>query len=98
MKKPLIVLLCVLVVVALVGVLAFAIYKGRNPYDPDDFIGLTSVEIVEKHGKFDHRHSSPSPDGLYRNTMCGYIVKEAVVGFLGTYPLEYYQYSISRYI
>ena len=62
----------------------------KSQYSESDFIGLTSKEIVEKYGDFDHRRSNPSDDGLYRNCGCGYMVKEAKVGFLGTTPPEYF--------
>ncbi len=45
-------------------------------YSEEDFIGLTSQEIVEKYGPFDHTHNHADSDGLFRNTFCGYIVKD----------------------
>lgn len=66
------------------------VLTGCKPYYAEDFIGMTSQEIIEQYGEFDHTHNSPGADRLYRNTMCGYIVKDAAVGFLGTDPPEYF--------
>lgn len=87
MNKHLKALLCVLVVVALVGVLAFAIYKGRNPYDPDNYVGLTAEQIIDRYGEFD-RCSYWDSTGHCRAGV--YIVKPKRVGFLGTYNEEYF--------
>ena len=87
MKKPLIVLLCVLVVVALVGVLAFVIYKHINRYDPDNFIGLSAEQIIDRYGEFDRCSYWDSTDH-YRAGV--YIVKPKRAGFLGTYNEEYF--------
>ena len=84
MKKLLLIALAVFLVFSLAACNLF------RPYDPEDFIGLTSAEIVEKYGEFDHIFAYPSEDGLYRKAICGYIVKEARVGFLGTDPPEYF--------
>ena len=62
----------------------------KQKYSEEDFIGLTSQEIIDKYGDFDHCHQSPDDDGIYRNTMCGYIVKEEHVGYLGTTPADYF--------
>lgn len=81
-----------LLTITLAFFLVFSI-TGCNPskpYDSEDFIGLTSAEIVEKYGEFDNAHMPPSKDGLYHKCKCGYIVKEAAVGFLGTEPPEYF--------
>lgn len=88
MNKPLKVLLCIVVVVALLGALTFAIYKSIKPYDPDDFVGLTANQIIECYGKFDIRRFWDSEAGCYR--ACGYTVKPQSVGFLGTDPPEYF--------
>lgn len=90
MNKPLKVLLCIVVVVALLGALTFAIYKRIRPYDPEDFIGLTSAEIVEKYGEFDAQRAYSGKNNLYYKGACGYIVAEAQVGFLGTEPPKYF--------
>ena len=81
------ILLITLVLFLVVSLTACNLFK---PYDPDDFIGITSAEIMEKHGEFDHRHAPAGDDGLYHNTKCGYIVREAQVGFLGTDPPKYF--------
>lgn len=81
MKRPAAILtaLCILAVLA-----------GCRPYESEDFIGLTSLQITEKYGKFDVTMTPPTPDGVYRSSACGYIVTEAKVGFLGTTPPEYF--------
>lgn len=61
-----------------------------KPYDPEDFIGLTSAEIVESYGEFDVRKAYSGKNNLYYKGACGYIVAEAQVGFLGTEPPEYF--------
>ncbi len=60
------------------------VFSGCAKYDPDDFIGLTSAEVIEKYGAFDVTRDPASEDGLYRDTFCGYILKEARKGNLGT--------------
>lgn len=57
-------------------------------YDERDFIGKTSAEIVGEYGSFDCTLGTASEDGEYKNTACGYTVKEAQKGFLGTDPEE----------
>ena len=64
-----------------------------KPYDPDDFIGLNSDEIIAKYGEFDvHKATLRATEAayLYCNGACGYMVKEEQVGFLGTDPPEYF--------
>ena len=77
-----------LVIIGVVSLLF--VLSGCRPYDFGDFIGLTSAEIIEGYGAFDHTHNPPGEDGLYRNTMCGYMVKDAQVRYLGTNPPEYF--------
>lgn len=55
-------------------------------YHRDDFIGKTSAQIEAEFGAFDCCGVPASADGLYRNTSCGYTIKEPQVGFLGTDP------------
>lgn len=57
---------------------------GGNKYDENEFIGKVSNEIEDEYGKFDCVAGVISLDGLYRNTSCGYTVKESQKGFLGT--------------
>ena len=79
MKKRIVILiLCVIFMFSLVGC--------NSKYSADDFIGKTSVEIEAEFGKFDFWGRPASEDGLYRNTACGYTIKESRVGFLGTDP------------
>lgn len=63
---------------------------ARSKYSEEDFIGLTSKEIIDKYGDFDHTHNPPGNGGLYRSTRCGYMIKEARAGFLGRIPEEYF--------
>ncbi len=56
----------------------------ENKYDENEFIGKVSDEIEDEYGKFDCVTGEISLDGLYRNTSCGYTVKEPQKGFLGT--------------
>ena len=69
---------------------ALFIRLWEKTYSEADFIGLSSQEITNKYGDFDNTRNRPSPDGLYRNCGCGYMVTEARKGFLGTTPPEYF--------
>ncbi len=66
------------------------VLAGCKSYDPKDYIGLTSKEIVEKYGEFDVERSDPSADGLFRKCGCGYTVVPERVGFFGTTPPKYF--------
>ena len=52
----------------------------------EDFIGKTAAEIEAEFGAFDCCGMPVSEDGLYRNTACGYTIKNAKVSFFGTNP------------
>ena len=56
---------------------------SSDKYDKDDFIGKSSIEIVNKYGEFDCVTMPVCEDGLYKNCRCGYTIKEAKQGFLG---------------
>ena len=55
-------------------------------YRPDDFLGKNSAEIMARYGEFDCVYMPADEDGLYRNSKCGYTIKEPKRGFLGTSP------------
>ena len=79
MKKQIAILLfCVIFLFSLAGC--------SSKYSADDFIGKTSAQIEAEFGTFDCYGMPISEDGLYRDTACGYTVKESRVGFLGTDP------------
>ena len=60
---------------------------GCSPkYNADDYIGKTSAQIEAEFGTFDCVKMPVSEDGLYRNTACGYTVKEAKASLIGTEP------------
>lgn len=83
---------CILLAVLLVFLLCLS-SCSKKPYSEEDFIGLSSIEIVEKYGEFDIGpgwHHNPGDDGLYRDCSCGYLVTPERVGFLGTEPAEYF--------
>lgn len=67
-------------------VFLFSFVGCRTNYVADDFIGKTSAQIEAEFGIFDCCGMPVSEDGLYRNTECGYTIKEPCVGFLGTEP------------
>ena len=46
----------------------------------------TSAQIAAEFGDFDCVGNHAGEDGLYRNSSCGYTIKEPRVGFLGTDP------------
>ena len=77
-KQIAILLICSVLVLALAGCDA--------KYDAADFIGKTSAQIEAEFGTFDCIGMPVSEDGLYRNTACGYTIKEPRVGYLGTDP------------
>jgi hypothetical protein len=64
----------------------FALSGCGNKYSAEDFIGKTSLEIEAEFGKFDLEGIKSSQDGLYKNTACGYTIKEKQKGFLGADP------------
>lgn len=68
------------------AVFLFSLAGCSSKYSVDDFIGKTSAQIEAEFGTFDCCGMPVSEDGLYRNTACGYTIKEARVGFLGTDP------------
>ena len=79
MKKAIVVFLaCAVFLLSLAGC--------ANTYNEGDFIGKTSAQIETEFGPFDCIGSSASADGAYRNTACGYTIREPRVGFLGTDP------------
>lgn len=83
-------LLMILALILVCGLTACNLFM---PYDPDDFIGLNSDEIIAKYGEFDvHKATLRATEAayLYCNGSCGYMVKEEQVGFLGTDPPEYF--------
>ncbi len=64
----------------------FALSGCGNKYSEEDFIGKTSAQIEAEFGTFDCLGMPVSEDGLYRNTACGYTIKEEQKGFLGSDP------------
>jgi hypothetical protein len=87
MNKPLKTILCLLLILLLICTLTFVIYKYINRYDPDNFIGLTAEQIIDRYGEFD-RCSFWNSTENYRAGV--YTVKPKRVGFLGTYNEEYF--------
>ena len=76
----------------LIMVLVMSFTSCTKPkYSEEDFIGLTSKEVIDKYGEFDISDGyPPDDDGVYRNACGGYIVKEEKVGYLGTTPPDYF--------
>ena len=62
----------------------FFIGCSAEKYNENDFIGKSSIEIVKKYGEFDCVTMPVCEDGLYKNCRCGYTIKEAKQGLLGT--------------
>lgn len=58
----------------------------EDKYSESDFLGKTSAQIEAEFGEFDCGGNHADADGLYRNTSCGYTIREPRVGFLGTEP------------
>lgn len=59
---------------------------GCSQYTPSRFLGKTSEQIEAEFGNFDCIGKPADGDGLYRNCSCGYTVRDAKTGFLGTEP------------
>ena len=78
------------VVLLLTGVLLITSLAACSKYTEDDFLGLTSSEIIEKYGDFDRKRGAPDEDGLYRDCACGYLITEKETDFFGTTPPEYF--------
>lgn len=74
----------------LLALLLAAALPGCGAYRERNFLGRTSAEIEAEYGAFDCCMMPPYEDGLFRGTRCGYIVKEAQIGFFGTSPEEIY--------
>ena len=73
------------IVMAFAAALLASLLVGCSAkYDPTDFIGKTSKEIISQYGSFDCVSMAAGEDGLYRNCRCGYTVKEREKGLLGT--------------
>ena len=77
-KQIVILVLCIIFVFSLVGC--------NSKYSEDNFIGKSSNEIEAEFGTFDCCGMPVSEDGLYRNTACGYTIKEPKATFFGTNP------------
>ena len=52
-------------------------------YPQKKMIGMTSIEMVEKYGRFDIASGPPDEDGLYRRRAAGYVVIEENKSLLG---------------
>ena len=66
--------------------MGYTIYNYTNRYDPDDFVGLTIEQIIDKYGPFDRVDGEPYEPYFSG----GYLVNPAKKGFLGTKPPKYY--------
>lgn len=73
-------------ILLLYSVLLLSFAGCSSKYSANDFIGKTSAQIEAEYGAFDCCGIPVGEDGLYRNTSCGYTIKEPKVGFLGTDP------------
>lgn len=82
MKKP-------VIAAALLLLLALCMNLGSCGGEREKaFLGKTSVQIEAEYGPFDCCLMPPYEDGLYKDTRCGYTVREAEVGPFGTEPEE----------
>ena len=75
-------------------VIFISVYRYTHPthwrYSDHWIIGKTAPEVIERYGSFDLLESSLTAKGEYRNIKVSYIIKPERVGYLGTYPAEYY--------
>lgn len=69
-------IICGLSLISLVGC--------NKKYNKEDFIGKTSIEIVNEFGIFDYTGMPIEYDGLFKSCQCGYTIDEAKKGYLGT--------------
>ena len=74
------------ITVCIIVLLTTFLFFGCSKYNERDLLGKTSAEIVEQYGEFDCIGTPADADGLYRSTTCGYAIREARAGFLGTNP------------
>jgi hypothetical protein len=70
----------------ILAMICTAALTGCQKYRDTDMIGKTSAQILEQYGAFDCVGMPADADGLYRNTCCGYTIKESRAGLLGTDP------------
>ena len=59
-------------------------------FNPNNYIGKTSAEIIDEYGEFDYAVGEADDTGLYRSTKCGYTSKEKQRGFFGTSEEEFF--------
>ncbi|MBQ8189903.1 MAG: hypothetical protein IJZ44_09010 [Lachnospiraceae bacterium] len=82
----------------LVAVLSFVIfifaYRYTHPthwrYNDHWILGKTAPEVIERYGPFDLLESPLTAKGEYLNIKVSYLIEPERVGYLGTYPAEYY--------
>lgn len=70
-------------IIFVISLLVLFLVGCSSKYDPEDFIGKTSEEIISQYGSFDCLSMPADEDGLYRNCSCGYTIQEADKGLFG---------------
>ncbi len=70
----------------LLSVISLLLVSCGGKYDESDFLGKTSAEIVSEFGKFDIMSKPADSDGLHRNAVCGYTIREKRKGLLDSIP------------
>ena len=55
-------------------------------YDVDWMMGKTSQEIIDRYGYFNMCSNYPDEDGLFKNVVCGYTIRERTPGFMDAIP------------
>lgn len=77
--------------ILLLCVLSLLCLTACSRFNENWIIGKTSTEIEEKYGAFDAADpDKKNEEGNYVSARCGYLTREKQVGFLGTYPEEYF--------
>ena len=71
---------------ALILLTAILLVSCGGKYSESDFLGKTSAEIVSEFGEYDIMSKAPDSDGLHRNAVCGYTIREKRKGFLDSIP------------
>ena len=87
MNKTLKKYLCILLIVVLIGLAIFGVYKFIHRWDAENFIGLTAEQIIDRNGEF-YGCIFWDTTGHYRKGV--YLVKPQRVGYFGTDPEEYF--------
>ncbi|MBO5322851.1 MAG: hypothetical protein J6A88_01955 [Oscillospiraceae bacterium] len=83
--------LCTLLIVVLIGLAIFGIYKFNHRWDEENFIGLSYQEITRRYGRFDKYRTQESGEHVLWGT---YITKAHRAPWFG---INYDEYVIIHF-